>query len=80
MRAGRRRPARSPARPLLDFAAGYVLRSIDEFPKGGSRAPWRLGMSYRNDVVTLRHGELDDGAMRFSRRTAAAEPARAQTA
>ncbi|HEY2270711.1 MAG TPA: NAD(P)/FAD-dependent oxidoreductase, partial [Streptosporangiaceae bacterium] len=28
--------------PLLDFAAGYVLRSIDEFPKAGSRAPWRL--------------------------------------
>jgi len=66
-------------RPLMDFAAGYVLRSINEFPKTGSRAPWRLGMSYLNDVVALRHGKLDDGAMRFSRRTAA-EPAQAQTA
>jgi len=37
-------------------------------------------MSYLNDVVALRHGKLDDGAMRFSRRTAAAEPAQAQTA
>jgi cation diffusion facilitator CzcD-associated flavoprotein CzcO len=54
-------------RPLLDFAAGYVLRSIDEFPRAGSRAPWRLGMSYAHDVVTLRHGRLDDGSMRFSR-------------
>ena len=67
-------------RPLMDFAAGYVLRSINDFPKAGSRAPWRLGMSYLNDVVALRHGKLDDGAMRFSRRTAAAEPARARTA
>ena len=67
-------------RPLMDFAAGYVLRSISDFPKAGSRAPWRLGMSYLNDVVALRHGKLDDGAMRFSRRTAAAEPARARTA
>ncbi len=66
--------------PLMDFAAGYVLRAINDFPKAGSRAPWRLGMSYLNDVVTLRHGKLDDGAMRFSRRTAAAEPAPAQTA
>jgi len=54
-------------RPLLVFQAGYVLRSIDEFPKAGSRPPWQLGMSYAHDVVKLRHGRIDDGAMRFSR-------------
>jgi cation diffusion facilitator CzcD-associated flavoprotein CzcO len=54
-------------RPLLDFAAGYVLRSIDAFPRAGSRAPWQLGMSYAHDVVKLRHGRVDDGAMRFAR-------------
>jgi monooxygenase len=57
-------------RPLLDFAAGYVQRSIHLFPKGGSRAPWRLGMNYAQDVVTLRHGGLEDGALRFSGRPA----------
>jgi monooxygenase len=56
------------AEPLLDFSAGYVLRSIDQFPRAGSRAPWRLGMSYPNDVRTLRHGRIDDGSMRFARR------------
>jgi cation diffusion facilitator CzcD-associated flavoprotein CzcO len=56
--------------PLLDFSAGYVLRSIDQFPQAGSRAPWRLGMSYANDVLTLRYGKINDGAMRFSRRAA----------
>jgi monooxygenase len=54
--------------PLLDFQAGYVLRSIHEFPKAGSRQPWRLGMNYAQDVLTLRYGRIDDGAMRFSRR------------
>ena len=54
-------------RPLMDFSAGYVLRSIDQFPRAGSRAPWRLGMSYAHDVVTLRYGKINDGAMRFSR-------------
>ena len=54
--------------PLLDFAAGYVLRSIDQFPKAGSRAPWRLAQNYARDVVTLRHGKIDDGSMRFTAR------------
>jgi hypothetical protein len=37
-------------------------------------------MSYLNDVVKLRHGTIEDGAMRFSRRAEAPEPARARTA
>jgi cation diffusion facilitator CzcD-associated flavoprotein CzcO len=53
-------------RPLLDFAAGYVQRSLHLFPQAGATAPWRLGMSYMQDVVTLRHGALEDGALRFS--------------
>ena len=61
-------------RPLIDFSAGYVLRSIDQFPRAGSRAPWRLGMSYAHDVVTLRYGKIDDGAMRFSRLSRAQAP------
>jgi cation diffusion facilitator CzcD-associated flavoprotein CzcO len=75
-------------RPLLDFQAGYVLRAIDQFPKAGSRAPWRLSMNYPRDVVILRHRRIDDGTMRFSRLngkpgvpgTAAAERRRARAA
>jgi monooxygenase len=54
-------------RPLMDFQAGYVLRSIDEFPRAGSRPPWQLGMSYVHDVLKLRYGRVDDGVLRFSR-------------
>lgn len=53
-------------RPLLDFEAGYVQRSVERFPKAGSRAPWQLGMSCVHDLVTLRHRTLDDGVMQFS--------------
>jgi cation diffusion facilitator CzcD-associated flavoprotein CzcO len=52
--------------PLLDFEAGYVQRSLHLFPQAGAKAPWRLGMNYAQDVMTLRHGKLDDGALRFS--------------
>ena len=53
-------------RPLLDFEAGYVLRSLAELPKSGSKAPWRLRMNYAADVLALRFGAVDDGVMRFS--------------
>jgi cation diffusion facilitator CzcD-associated flavoprotein CzcO len=62
-------PVADPAvaeRPLLDFAAGYVQRTVHEFPRSGSRQPWQLGMSYANDVILLRHGKIDDGTLRFS--------------
>jgi hypothetical protein len=43
-----------------------VLRSIDQFPKQGSRAPWRLYQNYALDIVSLRYGSIEDGAMQFS--------------
>jgi cation diffusion facilitator CzcD-associated flavoprotein CzcO len=59
------------ARPLFDFQAGYVLRSVHEFPSSGSKDPWKLTMSYPHDLLKLRFGRIDDPAMRFSRRSAA---------
>ncbi len=53
--------------PFIDFSSGYVLRSIDEFPKQGSKEPWRLRQNYPLDILSLRRGELEDGAMLFSR-------------
>ncbi len=33
-------------RPFMEFTPGYVLRSLDELPKQGSRTPWRLNQNY----------------------------------
>ena len=43
-----------------------MLRSIDQFPKQGSKAPWRLYQNYALDIVALRFGAIDDGALQFS--------------
>jgi cation diffusion facilitator CzcD-associated flavoprotein CzcO len=51
--------------PLLDFQAGYVLRSLDKFPKQGSKAPWNLRMNYPMDLVSLRFGSINDAGMKF---------------
>jgi monooxygenase len=54
--------------PMLDFTSGYVQRSIDKFPKRGSKAPWKLYQNYLRDLLSLRFSRLADGAMQFSRR------------
>ena len=52
--------------PLFDFTSGYVLRSLHEFPKQGSKEPWKLRQNYVRDIRTIRHGPIDDGALKFS--------------
>ena len=61
--------------PLLDFTSGYVLRSLDHFPKQGSKEPWKLHQNYVLDIRTIRRGEIEDGAMRFSSGAPQARPA-----
>ena len=53
-------------RPLLDFAAGYVLRSVDAFPRQGPAAPWSLNMDYAEDV-RLFDGPVLDPVLRLGR-------------
>jgi monooxygenase len=53
--------------PLLDFTSGYVQRSLDRFPKQGSKEPWKLRQNYVFDIRMIRRGPIDDGAMQFSR-------------
>ncbi|MCL2535226.1 MAG: NAD(P)/FAD-dependent oxidoreductase [Nocardiaceae bacterium] len=55
-----------PTRPLLDFAAGYVQRSLDLWPQAGTEDPWNLNMDYYKDVVVLRNTPIDDGTLTFS--------------
>ncbi len=55
-----------PTRPLLDFAAGYVQRSIDHLPRQGAGEPWLMSMDYRADVKRLRTGSVIDPNLRFT--------------
>jgi monooxygenase len=62
----RRRDPSVTEQPIIDFSSGYVQRSIDKFPKQGSKAPWRLHQNYALDILNLRLGSLTDGTMEFS--------------
>ena len=60
--------------PLIDLNSGYVERSLDEFPKQGSKEPWKLRQNYVFDIRTIRRGPIDDGAMQFSSPSAQSKP------
>jgi cation diffusion facilitator CzcD-associated flavoprotein CzcO len=62
-----------PLEPFIDLKAGYVLRSMDQFPRQGTVAPWRLNQNYARDVLLLRRGPLEDEGIAFSRAVPARE-------
>jgi monooxygenase len=66
--------------PMIDFSSGYIQRSIEQFPKQGSKAPWRLYQNYALDIRSLRRSPLEDGALQFSRHGAAASSERPDAA
>ncbi len=56
--------------PFMDFSPGYFQRSIALLPKSGSRAPWRLKQNYFFDMRMIRHGKVDEEALRFTKHRA----------
>lgn len=62
----RNRDASITEEPLIDFSSGYVVRSIDQFPRQGSKAPWRLYQNYVLDILSLRLRPLHDAVPEFA--------------
>jgi monooxygenase len=62
-----RAPEALPTQPFIDLTSGYVMRSIDKFPKQGTRTPWRLYQNYPKDILLLKRGALEDEGLEFSR-------------
>ncbi|WP_158888166.1 flavin-containing monooxygenase [Amycolatopsis anabasis] len=50
---------------LLDLSSNYVLRSQDEFPRQGTKWPWRMLTAFRLDTKALK-GKLFDEGLRFT--------------
>lgn len=72
--------AAMPLEPWSDFSSGYIQRAAHLFPKRGTVAPWKLKQNYIHDLLTLRHGRVDDGAMVFSNPGVGGDSLRARAA
>ena len=60
--------------PMLNLTSGYIMRSVDAFPKQGTKAPWRLYQNYLLDKLTISLARIDDKSLEFSGRPRAMEP------
>lgn len=52
--------------PFVDLASGYIERALAHLPKQGNKIPWKLYQNYILDILMLRYGKLEDGAMDFA--------------
>lgn len=56
--------------PFMDFSPGYFRRAMDDLPRSGSEAPWRLKQNYLLDLRLIRHGKVDEKSLKFSKHRA----------
>jgi cation diffusion facilitator CzcD-associated flavoprotein CzcO len=48
------------------FSSGYIQRAIANWPKQGSKPPWRVHQNYIRDKIALEWSRLEDGYLEFS--------------
>ena len=53
--------------PLLNLQSGYIKRAEPYLPKQGTKPPWRTYQNYIQDMLAIRYGKLEDGALKFGR-------------
>jgi len=66
-------PADLETMPLLNLNSGYIKRAEPYLPKQGTVPPWRTYQNYIQDMLAIRYGKLEDGALKFGRATEAAQ-------
>ncbi|MGO4880855.1 MAG: flavin-containing monooxygenase [Bryobacteraceae bacterium] len=76
-RAGGEKPV---ATFVEHFSPGYIERALADWPKQGSKAPWRVYQNYIRDAISLKWSAVDNPALEFSNPAAAPAKARPELA
>ena len=62
--------------PFAELTSGYIARAIDEFPRQGSKDPWRRQQNYLRNRMSMRRAPIADAALEFARAASAPRPRR----
>ncbi len=52
--------------PAIGLTSGYIQRAVGSLPRQGTKKPWKLYQNYVLDLLSLKFGTLEDGAMEFT--------------
>lgn len=53
-------------RPLVSLQSGYLERAQGMLPKTSDQRPWMNYENYIADMMSIRHGKMEDGVLTFS--------------
>ena len=53
----------------FNLSSNYILRSLDQMPRSGVRAPWKLNQGYLADWPVMMQEPIADGALQFGHAT-----------
>jgi monooxygenase len=53
--------------PFAELTSGYIARALDEFPRQGSKDPWRRQQNYLRNRMSMRRAPIADAALEFAR-------------
>ena len=53
-------------RPLVSLTSGYLERAKSMLPKTSDTRPWKNYENYIADMMSIRHGKMEDGVLTFS--------------
>ena len=53
-------------RPLVSLQSGYLERAKEMLPKTSDTRPWMNYENYIADMMSIRHGKMEDGVLTFS--------------
>ena len=51
---------------FIKLSSSSFQRSVQQFPHQGARRPWRLYQNYLLDILALRLGAIEDGALELA--------------
>ena len=49
-----------------NFSSGYMKRALENWPKQGSKPPWRVYQNYFRDTMTLKWSAVENDGLQFS--------------
>lgn len=50
---------------VIELSSSYIRRTINQWPRAGKHAPWKMSQSYWRDMISFFYSSLNDGVLMY---------------